>query len=76
MHTFIFYSLCASAHLDMGPTGFDGEIKSNASMRGVVSSTSPNKLSQNVIGTTCHSKANRDNVLALYSPMHTAAVAA
>lgn len=57
----------------MGPTGFDGEIKSNASMRGVVSSTSLNKLSQNVIGKTCHSQA-KDNVLALY-PMHSAVVA-
>jgi len=59
----------------MGSTGFDGKSKSNVSMRGVVSSTSPNKLAQNVIGKTCHSQAGNHNVLAL-RPMPMAAVAA
>ena len=57
----------------MGPTGFDGKIKSNASMRGVGSSTSINKLSQHAIGKTCHSQAN---VLKFESCLPMAAVAA
>ena len=76
MHTLLLKRRSDSTHtsLNMGPTGFDGEIKSNASMRGVVSSTSLNKLSQNVIGRNCHSQANT-NVIPLRH-MPSAAVAA
>jgi len=51
----------------MGPTGFDDKLRNNVSMRGVVSSTSTNKLAANLSGKKLTTSKNNALVVSTYN---------